>query len=244
VEPLITTSSVPPSAAGPKTAKRGFFERVNPANLLRSEEKKPLRLTPLPPATASNTVSRPTPATRPAPPAPAGAFSRYNYRSPAKPVPGNRSEADRLFTQGLQAQQARRLTAAVYAYSQATRLDPAFFEAQYNLGVASTEAGNLPSALTAYEYALAIQPDSADARYNFALVLKRANCLPDAVNELERLLTVHPNEARAHLALGNLYAQSFGQPDKARPHYLKVLELDPRSPQASAVRYWLKDNPK
>jgi tetratricopeptide (TPR) repeat protein len=244
VEPLITTSSVPPSAAGPKTAKRGLLDRVNPLNLFRSEEKTPPRLTPLPPATASNAATRPAPAARPAPPAPGGALSHYNYRFPAKPQPGNRSEAERFFAQGLQAQQARRLTDAAQAYRQATQLDPGFFEAQYNLGLASTEAGNLGAALTAYEYALAIQPNSAEARYNFALVLKQANCLADAMNELERLLAIYPNAARAHLALGNLYAQSLRQPDKARQHYLRVLELEPRSPQASAVRYWLKDNPK
>jgi len=132
----------------------------------------------------------------------------------------------------------------VQAYHQAVQLDPSFFEAQYNLGLAATEAGNLPTALRAYEHALAIQPNSADARYNFALVLKQANCPADAASELEKLLAILPNEVRAHLALGNLYAQTLHQPAKARQHYIKVLELDPTCPQASAVGYWLKDNPQ
>ena len=84
---------------------------------------------------------------------------------------------------------------------------------------------------------------AVDARYNFALVLKQANYLADAVNELERLLASYPNETRANLALGNLYAQQFHQPAKARQHYLKVLEVDPRHPQAGAIRYWLAANP-
>jgi tetratricopeptide (TPR) repeat protein len=242
MEPLVTTSSVPTGATGPKIAKRGFFDRVNPVRLFRSEEKTTPPLTPLPPASANN-AAQPEPDLS-SPPSPGDALSRYNYRSPAKPEPGNRSAAERFFTQGLQAQQAHRLADAVQAYRQAIQLDPAFFEARYNLGLAFTEAGNLGAALTAYEYALAIQPNSADARYNFALVLKQANCLADAVNELEKLLALHPNEARAHLALGNLYAQSLGQPAKARPHYLKVLELDPHSPQAGFVRYWLRDHPQ
>jgi tetratricopeptide (TPR) repeat protein len=129
------------------------------------------------------------------------------------------------------------------AYRLAARLDPSLFEAQYNLGLAATEAGNLSLALTAYENALAIQPTSLDARYNLALVLKQANYLTDAVNELERVLASYPNETRAHLALGNLYAQQFGQPAKARQHYRKVLEVEPRHPQAGAIRYWLAANP-
>jgi len=242
--PLAATSAAPAGVTAPKPPQRGFFESVNPLKVFRSEEKQSPRLTPLPSSTASNVAVRPAPAPVAAPSAAAVAFSHYNYQSPVKPQPGNRPAAEPWFAQGLQAQQARRLADAVQAYRQATQLDPAFFEAQYNLGLAATEAGNLATALRAYEYTLAIQPNSADARYNFALVLKQANCPADAANELEILLAVHPNEARAHLALGNLYAQALRQPAQARQHYLKVLELDPACPQASAVGYWLKDHPQ
>jgi len=177
------------------------------------------------------------------PTSPTGPPSRYAYKSPAKPASGNRAEAERLFAQGVQAQQAHQLPEAVRSYRLATQADPTLFEAHYNLGLAVTEAGNLPAALAAYEDALAVQPQSLDARYNFALVLKQANYLVDAVIELERVLATYPKEIRAHLALGNLYAQQFHQPAKARQHYLKVLEVDPRHPQAGAIRYWLAANP-
>ena len=52
-----------------------------------------------------------------------------------------------------------------------------------------------------------------------------------------------PGEARAHVALANLYAQQLGQPARAREHYLRLLELDPQHPQATAIRYWLEANP-
>jgi tetratricopeptide (TPR) repeat protein len=148
-----------------------------------------------------------------------------------------------LFAQGVQAQQAHRLPEAVQSYRLATQADPSFFDAHYNLGLAATDAGNLPAALAAYEHALAAQPQSLDARYNFALVLKQANYLTDAVIELERVLASYPNETRAHLVLGNLYAQQFHQPAKARQHYLRVLEVEPHNPQAGTIRYWLAANP-
>ncbi len=250
-EPLISTSSVPVSAAGPKTAKRGFLERVNPLNLFRSAEKTPVQPTPLsaparpasgePAKTAGSGAEL---AVIPPPtPVPKGPSGRYAYRSPASPTPGDRPEAERSFALGVRAQQAHRLAEAIQAYRAAVRQDPSLFEAHYNLGLVATEAGNLSLALASYENALAIQPRSLDARYNLALVLKEANCLADAVNELEKVLVSYPNETRAHLALGNLYAQQFGQPAKARQHYLKVIELEPRHPQAGPIRYWLAANP-
>jgi tetratricopeptide (TPR) repeat protein len=250
-EPLITTSSVPASAAGPKVAQRSFLQRVNPLNLFRSGDKSPAKPTPLGPVASSSEGGPAKPAvsatesaaSHPQPPVPAGPPARYSYKSPAKPAPGNRGDAERLFAQGAQAQQAHRLPEAMQSYRQAIQADPTLFEAQYNLGLAATEVGNLSAALTAYENALAVQPQSLDARYNFALVLKQANYLMDAVNELERVVTMYPNETRSHLVLGNLYAQQFRQPAKARQHYLKVLEVEPRHPQAAAIRFWLAANP-
>jgi tetratricopeptide (TPR) repeat protein len=249
-EPLVTTSSVPASAAGPTIARRGFFQRVNPLNLLRSGEKTPARPTPLAAAkpssggeTASSAPNGAEPAASvPSPRANEPATS-YAYKSRPLPVPGNRSEAERAFAQGVQAYEAQRLPQAVQAYRMAARLDPSYFEAYYNLGLADTKIGNLPAALAAYEDALAVDPTSLEARYNFALVLKQANYIADAVKEFERVLVSYPNETRAHLALGNLYAQQLHQPAKARPHYVKVLEAEPRHPQARDIRYWLAANP-
>ncbi len=245
-EPLITTSSVPASATSPKAPKRGFFQR-----LFSGAEQTPPKPTPLgPPArppqgelTKTATTGAELTVASPPAPSPQGTPGRYTYKSPPRPSPGNRTEAERAFAQGVQAQQAHRLAEAVQAYRLAARLDPSLYEAQYNLGLAATEAGNLSLALAAYENALAIQSKSLDARYNFALVLKQANYLTDAVNELERVVASYPNETRAHLALGNLYAQQFGQPAKARQHYRKVLEIEPQHPQAGAIRYWLAANP-
>ena len=172
------------------------------------------------------------------------AWARYVYRNPGKPAKGDTAAAQRAFAQGLQAHQANHLPEAIQAYRAAVQSDPLFFDAQYHLGVAGTQSGNLRLALGAYESALAAKPDSADARYNFAIVLKQSGYPVDAANELQTLLAKYPTDARAHVALGNLYAQQLGDTAKARQHYLRVLETDPRHPQAAQIRYWLADNPK
>jgi hypothetical protein len=249
--PTITTSSVPATGTPPKVAKRSFFERINPLNLFRSADNPPVQPTELGPVARSpqneavrtgNAGANSADTNPPASP-PAGPPGHYAYKSPPPPSAGNEEAAERAFEQGVQAYQAHRLPEAIKAYRLAAQEDPSLFEAHYNLGLVATEAGNLTLALTSYENALSIRPTSLDARYNFALVLKQANYPADAARELEKVLATYPNETRAHLALGNLYAQHFGQPAKAREQYLKVLELEPQNPQATAIRYWLRDHP-
>ena len=99
-------------------------------------------------------------------------------------------------------------------------------------------------ALSAYEDALRIQPRSLDARYNFALGLKQGGYIADAVNEFATILNMYPEEARAHLVLGNLYAQQLQNPEKARVHYLKVLQNDPQNARAATIRFWLAEHPQ
>jgi Tfp pilus assembly protein PilF len=121
--------------------------------------------------------------------------------------------------------------------------DPSCYDAWFNLALIAAEAGNVNEALINYEYTLAIKPDSGDARYNFALLLRQANYSADAANELEKLVSRTPNDARAHLVLGSIYADQLQDTGKARQHYTKLLEVDPRNLQASSVRSWLNNHP-
>jgi tetratricopeptide (TPR) repeat protein len=220
-EPVVTSNSA-------SQEHRGFFSRVNPANLFHGNAKTN------PPAS--------TPAVLPTPEPPV-VYARYHYHGLRKPAAGDRNAAEKAFADGSRAQQAGQLPEAMTAYARATKSDPSYFDPYYNLGIVSFEAGNLPQALLAYETALAIQPDSHDARFNFALALKRANYPVDAASELEKLLAKSPSDINAHYALANLYAQQLRQTAKAREHYQKVLELNPSFPQAAAIHDWLWANP-
>ncbi len=228
--PLVVISPIPA-----RTNKPGFFTRLNPFSEKARPETNPTR----PPVRvaapgATNTF---VPAPRPV------VIPRYTYLSPAKPAAGNRAEAERAYQRAWQAQQSGRALESLVAFRAATLADPGWFEAQYGLGLTAYQAGDWPQALSADELALALNPVSTDARANFALALKQAGYPRDAANELEKILQASPNDARAHLTLGNLYAQQLGQPKLAREHYLKVLELDPRHAQSGPIRYWLAANP-
>jgi Flp pilus assembly protein TadD len=226
----------PAAAPGNEEVKKpGLFARLNP---FRDRPKQP------PPVT--NEVPRTivlVPRTNTSVASPNPVFPRYTYLSPAAPSGGNRVNAERAMSQAVKAQRAGNTNEAVLDYQLALSADPTYFDAQYNLALLAFQTGELKRSLAGWEAALALQPDSINARYNFALALKQGNYAHDAAYELQRILEAKPNETRAHLALGNLYAQQLDEPHKARSHYLKVVELEPRNPQAPAIRYWLAANP-
>jgi hypothetical protein len=239
-EPVIVTT--PDKATTPAP----LVENPSPGSSSPPQKYIENGVTPLPPAgsSPSSTASTPLAETRPVIVQPAApTFPRYLYLSPRKPPAGNRVAASGAFTKAQIFEQAARWTDAMQAYHQAAAFDPGWFEAQYNYGVLAYRLRDFSAALPAYEAALAIQPDSINARYNFALALKAAGYALDAVNELKRVVAASPGEVRAQLALGNLYAQQLRDASRARPYYLKVLELDPRNPQANDIRFWLSANP-
>jgi tetratricopeptide (TPR) repeat protein len=205
-------------------------------------------VTPLPSAGSQTGTASPADVSAPSRPAPVSLtdFPRYRYAPPGKPTPGdhaNGTPAAAAFTKAQLYEQDEKWSDAVESYEQAAQSDPSWFVAQYNTAVLAHRLRMYPLALRRYEGALAIQPDSIEARYNFALALKAEGYVPDAINELKRILASRPDEARAHLTLANIYAQTLHDPAQARQHYLKVLELEPDSPQASDIRFWLAANP-
>jgi tetratricopeptide (TPR) repeat protein len=189
--------------------------------------------------TAPAVEYKPVKIVQPAPPA----FPRYMYLSPRKPRAGDRKAAARASADAQQFEQKQQWTDALGAYQNAAKLDPSWFEAQYNSGVLAWRQRNYDQSLAAFELALAIQPASVDARYNFALALKAAGYMTDAADELKKILSAKPGEARAHLALANLSALQLRDSAQARQHYLKVLELDPHNPEAANIQFWLSANP-
>jgi len=236
-----TTQAVPPT--------RSFLQKINPLNLLHSPEKTTTRPTPVPPADSPGASGDLAASADPPDAIPAvvqsgsTGMARYAYKSPPPPASGNRDAAERLCAQGYQSQQAGKLAQAVQSYRAAVQQDPGFFRANFNLAVALADSGSLEPALYSYERALAASPESVEARYNFAQTLKQGRYYVDAATELEKVVAEAPSETRAHLALGNLYAQQLRQPARARQHYLKVLELEPGHPEASKIHYWLVANP-
>jgi len=250
---------LPRVAETPKAEKHGFFQSINPANLFRGSKQpvtplpasqvprqpEPVAARPVVPASqeAPETTSKQSPALAQPAPASGGSFPRYNYSGAGNTATGDRAKAQGFAAKGSDAMAAKQYAEAASAFRSAAEADPSWFQAQLNHSAAALQGGRVTESLRAGEIALALKPDSPEARYNFALALRRGNYVVDAAIELERLLILSPDNADAHLLLGNIYAEQLRQPDKARPHYFRLLELKPSHPQSTAVRFWLKANP-
>jgi Tfp pilus assembly protein PilF len=159
------------------------------------------------------------------------------------PELGDRAAAEKAMQQAAIAFKAGKTNEASLAYEKAIDFDPSYFDAHYNSALLAFQAGDVARALMGWEMALTIETKSANARYNFALALKQGGYPHDAANELEKIIEDDPTDTRAHLSLANLYAQQLNERGKARNHYVKVLEFEPRNPQAPAIRFWLAANP-
>lgn len=240
--------------------RTSFLQRMNPGRWFRSRETRttaatePSQTASLPQTPArsqtgdvSDAETKPpdlTASEEASKPESERVFPRYAYQEWSPPAPGSRARAQTYFAEGFQAQRRKQYDTAIEQYRIAIRWDPSYYEAYYNMGICALLAGDYSRALDSFERALVIQPDSRAARYNFALALQRANYPLDAVEVFQAVLAEDPADARVHLALANLYAQVLDQPDRARQHYSKVLEIDPDHPQATAIRYWLQRHPE
>lgn len=256
-----------PPEVKPSKEVAGGGSKLNPVNWFRGKEKDPnapaaavAPVTPLPvqpveekpsaarlplPSTSAASASEPVaevPAPAPRPvlkPAPV----RYSKTVGSPPKTGNRAAAASHYTAAVSAHERRDYPVALVEYQTAVQMDPAYFEAQHNLAVTALNLGNLPVALAASENALALRPDSSSARWNYAIALQRGKYAADAAEELEKYVAVEKSNARASLMLAGLYALDLGEPDNARPHYERVLAIDPQHPQAESIRQWLSAHP-
>ena len=170
------------------------------------------------------------------------AFPRYKYLNPALPNSGDRQVAKTYFDDGDGAQKREEWQRAKAAYLEATKADPAWFDARFELGQAAYYTGDTDLALQSFEHALAIEPNDGPARFNFAKSLVQGNYYAGAAHELETFLQFDPDNAQAHFEAGRLYAQELNDVARAAVHYKRVIGLKPGHPQAVTIRYWLIRN--
>ena len=231
--------------------KRKWTDRLNPARWFGGQKKDKTdgqiswkSSTPLPTIPAAKPVApASTNATRVVNVLPtAVAYPRYAYLHPALPKAGDRQVAKTYFDDGAKAQKSKEWQRAKAAYLQATKSDPAWFEARFKLGQAAYYTGETSLALQSFENALSIDPNDGPARFNFAMSLVQGTYYADAAKELETFLQFDPNNIQAHLEAANLYAEKLYDVAKAAIHYKRVIGLNPEHPQAVNIRYWLIRN--
>jgi Tfp pilus assembly protein PilF len=242
----------------PKSGK-DWKQRMNPVSWFKSDDEEttakpkktksqiswrsntPVPTTPLPspkPLASASTNAVKVASVLPS----AVAFPRYKYLNPALPNSGDRQVARTYFDDGDGAQKREEWQRAKAAYLEASKADPAWFDARFELGQAAYYTGDTDLALQSFEHALAIKPNDGPARFNFAKSLVQGNYYAAAAHELETFLQFDPDNAQAHFEAGRLYAQELNDVARAAVHYKRVIGLKPGHPQAVTIRYWLIRN--
>ena len=242
----------------PKSGK-DWKQRMNPVSWFKSDDEEttakpkktksqiswrsntPVPTTPLPspkPLASASTNAVKVASVLPS----AVAFPRYKYLNPALPNSGDRQVAKTYFDDGDGAQKREEWQRAKAAYLEASKADPAWFDARFELGQAAYYTGDTDLALQSFEHALAIKPNDGPARFNFAKSLVQGNYYAAAAAELETFLQFNPDNAQAHFEAGRLYAQELNDVARAAVHYKRVIGLKPGHPQAVTIRYWLIRN--
>jgi len=263
----VADGSTPKDGTAGAEDRKTFWQRVSPANwgnpvkwfrddsgasttnaiLNRPQETTLARATERATGTTTNRSNPPPPAaSRPAPVEPPAerpakpVVPRYVPRNAPSVSAGDRNAAEAL---ARQAENTLDREAALGVWLRTVQSDPSWTAAWMQTGRLALETGNNSEALRAGEAVTTLEPSSAPAHQLFAASLARAGFPRDAAEQLERAATLSPGNAQLHLALAGLYARDLGEPALARPHYERVLTLDPRNAQAGAIRVWLANNP-
>lgn len=135
------------------------------------------------------------------------------------------------------------LVEARRALEQAVELDPGFVVARIALADVLVESGDTQAALEAYLAAVSTVRDDPSVRFKLALLLRRSGRIDEAIAEYQNLLGLDASLAEVHYNLAVLLLQEKQQPDLAREHFRRFVELDPENSRADRVRQWLAANP-
>jgi tetratricopeptide (TPR) repeat protein len=116
-------------------------------------------------------------------------------------------------------------------YLQTLELDPAFVQAENNLGNLLVNAGEINAAIKHYRRALQLDPDFAAVHTNLGLALLAQKDLPAAERAFRQAIAVDSMDASAHRDLGaTLLLQE--KMDAARAALETALALSPSDPKA------------
>ncbi len=135
---------------------------------------------------------------------------------------------------GLQGRQGRYRDEIDWA-RRALAADPAYFEAEINLGTAQAQLGRLDLAQAAYERAQALAPRSPLPVYSLGALAEIRGDVAAATGSYERAVALDPAFESGWFNLAAMQARA-GRFDDALASLDKVLALDPRAEDAKAMR--------
>ncbi len=116
--------------------------------------------------------------------------------------------------------------AAISEYQEAMRLDPAFPEPYYNLGLAFAKKGQNDDAIAQFKKDISLDPGNSDAYYNLGVVLGQEGRNEEAISQYREAVRINPDHVDARYNLGTALGMA-GQIDEAIGQFREVIRLQP-----------------
>jgi tetratricopeptide (TPR) repeat protein len=114
------------------------------------------------------------------------------------------SESVRNYNEGIEAYNAGRRAEALKKFETATRLNPAYGDAYYNMGSIYFQMKNFEDAREMFQKAVNLNPGDGQARYNLALCLEKQNRLEEAVSVYAQITASDPKYSQARSKMDDL----------------------------------------
>lgn len=151
--------------------------------------------------------------------------------APPQPALSNTEQLLAHFNQGLEYQDANRLSDALNSYERVLAIDPNHVDALINRGNVLEDLNRLTDALASYDRAIAARPDYARAYSNRGNVLQSLQRFDEALISYDRALAIQPDYAVAFYNRGNTL-QACKRPRDAIQSYQYALAIKPDFIQA------------
>ena len=117
---------------------------------------------------------------------------------------------------------------ALKLFEEALKLNPDYFEARYNKGLALDRLQRLPEAIEEYKEAVHVAPGSTEARMVLAKALQREGDFGGAIEQYRILQSYAPDKPEIHSALAALLIQ-MGRFPEAAEEFAEVIERYPEA---------------
>lgn len=133
---------------------------------------------------------------------------------------------------------------AISAYRKATQLDPKWFEAQQNLGLALAKSGDLPAAASALKIAVTLKPTTGGQQALAAAWLSLAQVTEesqsqDSLAAYQKAAELDPANPDAQLGVARM-AERSGKTAAAEQQYLKLAEAGNNDSIEQLISLYLK----
>ena len=121
---------------------------------------------------------------------------------------------------------------AIAHYTKAIQLEPDYFNAHNNLGLARAARREFKEAALHFQAAVQIRPGTAGVHYNLAVALVSLGDWQAAERSVREALRIDPNFAEAHNDLGMMLAMQ-GKVEEGMVHFREALRLKPGYAEAA-----------